>query len=91
MKYVAFDSHKRDTWAVVEDEHGGQTRGEDPHVRGALREFLQDCEPGSFPKQPRSWAAPSTPVTTTPPPLIPRGKEEELVRAMDRLVEESLR
>jgi len=48
MEYIAFDCHKRYTWAVVEDQRGLVKReGKIPHVRGALREFLRGCVPGS--------------------------------------------
>jgi len=48
MEYIAFDCHKRYTFAVVEDEWGMVKReGKIPHERGALKEFLSRCEPGS--------------------------------------------
>lgn len=48
MQYIAFDVHKRYTWALVEDERGRIEReGKIPHARGSLREFLKGCEPGS--------------------------------------------
>lgn len=48
MQYIAFDFHKRYTWALVEDERGRIEReGKVPHARGSLREFLKGCEPGS--------------------------------------------
>ena len=48
MEYIAFDCHKRYTWAVVEDQRGLVKReGKIPHARGALREFLRGCVPGS--------------------------------------------
>jgi len=48
MESIAFDFHKRDTWAVVEDERGMVKReGKICHERGALKEFLSLCEPGS--------------------------------------------
>ena len=48
MEYIAFDCHKRYTWAVVEDEQG-QILVEERigHAPGALREFLAVWEPGS--------------------------------------------
>ena len=48
MEYIAFDCHKRYTWAVVEDEQG-QILVEEriEHVPGALREFLAVWESGS--------------------------------------------
>ena len=48
MQYIAFDSHKRYTFASVEDHATGKIfdRRID-HERGALREFLTTCEPGS--------------------------------------------
>jgi len=48
MQYIAFDSHKRYTFASVEDQETGKshdTRIE--HTRGALTHFLSGCEPGS--------------------------------------------
>jgi transposase len=48
MQYIAFDAHKRYTWALVES-----TKGEEeqevriPHQRGAILKFLQNCDPGS--------------------------------------------
>ena len=48
MEYIAFDSHKKYTWARVEDERGLVNKeGRIPHVRGVLREFLLGCEPNS--------------------------------------------
>lgn len=48
MEYIAFDVHKHYTWALVEDERGRNKReGKILHARGALREFLKGCEPGS--------------------------------------------
>ena len=48
MEYIAFDCHKRYTWAVVEDERGRVVReGKIPHQRGSLREFLSRCQEGS--------------------------------------------
>ena len=48
MEYIAFDCHKRYTFAVVEDDRGMVKReGKIPHERGALKEFLSRCEPGS--------------------------------------------
>jgi len=48
MEYIAFDCHKRYTWAVVEDEQG-QILVEEriEHAPGALRESLAVWEPGS--------------------------------------------
>ena len=48
MEYIAFDSHKRYTYAVVEDEQGRiKWEGKILHERGAIAEFLRTCEPGS--------------------------------------------
>jgi len=48
MQCIAFDSHKHYTWALVEDETGKVLREERvDHERGALREFLGECEKGS--------------------------------------------
>lgn len=48
MQYIAFDCHKRYTWAVVKDERGTiLEEGRIDHTPGALREFLVGCEPGS--------------------------------------------
>lgn len=48
MNYIAFDCHKRYTFASVENESGKvlrETRIE--HRQGAFAEFLSQCEPGS--------------------------------------------
>ncbi len=48
MQNIAFDSHKHYTWALVEDETGKIMREQRiDHVRGALRGFLEEFEPGS--------------------------------------------
>ena len=48
MEYIAFDCHKRYTYAVVEDEDGHMLReARVPHEPGALGDFLSRCEPGS--------------------------------------------
>ncbi|MFC2077512.1 IS110 family transposase [Candidatus Bipolaricaulota bacterium] len=48
MQCIAFDSHKHYTWALVEDETGTVLREQRiDHVQGALRGFLEECEPGS--------------------------------------------
>ena len=48
MQCIAFDAHKRYTWALVEDERGNVVREERiEHSKGALIEFLGGCEPGS--------------------------------------------
>jgi transposase len=48
MQCIAFDAHKRYTWALVEDEKGKVVREERiVHGKGALIEFLTGCEPGS--------------------------------------------
>lgn len=48
MQCIAFDAHKRYTWALVEDERGRTVREERvTHRKGALIEFLAGCEPGS--------------------------------------------
>lgn len=48
MEYIAFDVHKRYTYAVVEDGQGRVKReGKIPHEPGALAAFLAGCEPGS--------------------------------------------
>lgn len=48
MQYIAFDAHKRYTWARVEGPDGRVVREQRiPHNRGALQEFLAGCEPGS--------------------------------------------
>ncbi len=50
MQYIAFDAHKRYTLAVVErqDRCDRVVREQRiPHERGALRRFLEGCEPGS--------------------------------------------
>jgi len=48
MQYIAFDSHKRYALASVAQPDGGILHeGRIPHTRGALRNFLARCEPGS--------------------------------------------
>ncbi|MFQ5946867.1 MAG: IS110 family transposase [Anaerolineae bacterium] len=48
MQYIAFDSHKHYTLALVEREDGRTVREvRIPHERGALRQFLRHCERGS--------------------------------------------
>lgn len=48
MQCIAFDAHKRYTWALVEDANGRPLREERiTHCKGALLEFLKGCEPGS--------------------------------------------
>ena len=48
MHYIAFDAHKRYTLASVEQTDGQLVRElQIPHERGALRHFLQRCDPGS--------------------------------------------
>jgi transposase len=48
MEYIAFDAHKRYTWASVEREDGRRVQEERiPHERGRLRQFLARCEGGS--------------------------------------------
>jgi len=48
MQCIAFDSHKKYTWASVEDETGKVLREQRiQHTRGALRSFLEEFEAGS--------------------------------------------
>lgn len=48
MEYIAFDAHKRYTLASVVRPDGQLIREQRiAHQRGALREFLERCEPGS--------------------------------------------
>ena len=49
MEYIAFDCHKKYTYAVVEDEKGRvHWEGKIVHERGALAAFLkEECYPGS--------------------------------------------
>ncbi|MDR5695317.1 MAG: transposase, partial [Armatimonadota bacterium] len=48
MQYIAFDAHKQYTWARVEFPDGTVIREERiPHERGAVRQFLMNCERGS--------------------------------------------
>lgn len=48
MQYIAFDSHKHYTWACVESENGKKRKeARIAHERNALREFLEQCQPGS--------------------------------------------
>ena len=47
MEYIAFDAHKHYTLASVATPEGQLVREERiEHERGALREFLERCEPG---------------------------------------------
>lgn len=47
MEYIAFDSHKRYTLAVVESKEGRVKReSRIEHEKGALREYLGSCEAG---------------------------------------------
>ena len=48
MNYIAFDSYKRYTYAVVEDKQGRiKWESKILHERGAILEFLKTCEPNS--------------------------------------------
>ena len=48
MEYIAFDAHKRYTLASVAHANGHLVReARIEHERGALRQFLERCEPGS--------------------------------------------
>ncbi|WP_447972216.1 IS110 family transposase [Nitrospira sp. Kam-Ns4a] len=48
MEYIAFDSHKHDTQALVEDREGRcQRETRIAHERGAIHQFLTSCAPGS--------------------------------------------
>ncbi len=48
MQYITFDAHEHYTLASVEQADGRLVRElQIPHERGALRQFLQRCEPGS--------------------------------------------
>ncbi len=48
MQYIAFDSHKHFTFASVEDHTTRQIHDQRiEHKRGALKAFLNTCEPGS--------------------------------------------
>ena len=48
MQYIAFDSHKRYTFASVEDQAKGMIVDKRiDHERGALTDFLSGYEPGS--------------------------------------------
>lgn len=48
MQYIAFDSHKRYTYAVVEDQDKGRVMEQRiAHRKGEIREFLSRHEPGS--------------------------------------------
>lgn len=48
MEYIAFDGHKHYTLASVARPDGKVVREERiDHERGALRQFLERCEPGS--------------------------------------------
>lgn len=48
MQYIAFDCHKRYTFASVEDANGKLLReSRIEHRQGAFAEFLAQCEPGS--------------------------------------------
>lgn len=48
MQYIALDAHKRYTLASVEHASGGIVReARVEHARGAIRQFLAQCDPGS--------------------------------------------
>ncbi len=48
MEYIAFDSHKRYTFAVVTDESDRiRWEGKIHHARGSIRAFLEGRELGS--------------------------------------------
>lgn len=48
MQYIAFDLHKRYTFAAVEDHATGKIFDKRiEHERGALTQFLSSCQPGS--------------------------------------------
>ncbi len=48
MQYIALDAHKRYTLASVEHASGGIVREvRVAHARGAIQQFLAQCEPGS--------------------------------------------
>jgi len=47
VQCIAFDAHKRYTWALGEDEQGKVVCEQRiAHKKGALPEFLTGCEPG---------------------------------------------
>ena len=48
MQYIAFDSHKHYTWALVQDKEGKVLREQRiNHTQGALSQFLVDFDVGS--------------------------------------------
>jgi len=48
MHYIAFDSHKRYTWALVESREGRKLKETKlPHEPGVIRSFLRNFDPGS--------------------------------------------
>jgi len=48
MKYIAFDSHKRYTWVLVESREGRKlVEKKLPHEPGMIKSFLEKFEPGS--------------------------------------------
>ena len=48
MQCITFDFHKHCAWALAQDETGKVVREQRlDHIRGALREFLEEFEPGS--------------------------------------------
>lgn len=48
MEYIAFDSHKHYTWALVQDKEGKVLREQRiNHTRGALSQFLAEFDVGS--------------------------------------------
>ena len=48
MNYIAFDCHRRYTFARVEDASGRRLwEGRIPHRRGIFLEFLEGFEPGT--------------------------------------------
>ncbi len=47
-EYIAFDSHKRYTWVDRQDPSTGKSTGHRlEHSPGAVREYLNGCEPGT--------------------------------------------
>jgi transposase len=47
-EYIAFDSHKRYTWVDRQDRSTGASTGHRlEHAPGAVRKYLQGCEPGT--------------------------------------------
>ena len=87
LEYIAFDSHERYTWTVVEDKRGLIKReGKIPHLQGAPQEFLRDCEPGSPVETIGNWywTVDEIEAVGMEPRLIHAGKAELMLRLVHK-------